>query len=178
LRGQQRFEHRPSRVGELTLFSGHTTESIRSDSPSSLCKHALVPRPATFALLTICRGDDHGCCGSASNVAADHACLLGVPLPSRPQCKQGGDQVQRDSWPVAGVDAMFMGQCQQGCAVRERLNDHHASRYHDQHKADGKASRAARSALGCSLAHVGRLLQRSPRKACGSTGGGSRCQSR
>jgi hypothetical protein len=154
----------------------------RSPAPgratAQLLKRAAPWRPATFALLTICRGDDHGCCGSASNVAADHACLLGVPLPSRPQCKQGGDQVQRDSWHVAGVDAMFMGQCQQGCAVRERLNDYHASRYHDQHKADGKASRAARSALGCSLAHVGRLLQRSPRKACGSTPGGSRCQSR
>jgi hypothetical protein len=111
-------------------------------------------------------------------------CSLGSCLPARRAAaltttgKQGGDQVQRDSWHVAGVDAMFMGQCQQGWAVRERRNDHHASRYHDQHKADGKASSASRSALGCSLAHVGRLLQRSPRKACGSTPGGSRCQSR
>jgi hypothetical protein len=59
---------------------------------------------------------------------------------------------------------MFMGQWQQGCAVRERLNDHHGSRYHDQHEADGKASSASRSALGCSLSHVGRLLQRSLRE--------------
>ena len=42
LRGQQRFEHCPSRVGELTLFSGYTSEPIRSDSPSSLRKHALA----------------------------------------------------------------------------------------------------------------------------------------
>jgi hypothetical protein len=69
---------------------------------------------------------------------------------------------------------MFMGQCQQGCAVGERLKDHHGSRYHDQHKADGKASSASCSALGCSLAHVGRLLQRSPREPSGSTPGGIR----
>ena len=51
---------------------------------------------------------------------------------------------------------MFMGQWQQHCAVWERRNDHHASRYHDQHEADGKAGSASCSALGCSLVHVGK----------------------
>jgi hypothetical protein len=133
-----------------------------------------VPRPATFALLMIFRATIVGVAVPPGDVAAGQACLLGVPLPSWPQCKQGGDQVQRDSWHVAGFDAMFMGQCQQGCAVRERLNDHHGSRCHDQHEADGKASSASRSALGCSLVHVGRLLQRSPRESSGSTPDGSR----
>jgi pimeloyl-ACP methyl ester carboxylesterase len=35
LRGQQRFEHCPSRVGKLTLFSGHTTELSGQTAPQA-----------------------------------------------------------------------------------------------------------------------------------------------
>jgi hypothetical protein len=41
-----------------------------------------VPRQATFALLTILRGTIAGVVVRSGDVAADHACLLGVPLPS------------------------------------------------------------------------------------------------